>query len=63
MERKPVVIDKIKKLLEDDGYVLSSESDYGIQRYMTFWKKDEWVKIDNKIEVSPPIKLKKKHGW
>ncbi len=60
---KLMVIDKIRKLLEDDGYAISSESDYGIQRYMTFWKKDEWVKIDNKTEVKPPEKLRKKFGW
>ena len=61
--RRPTIIDKIRKLLEDEGFVLSSESDYGIQRYMTLWRKNEWFKLDNKTEVKPPEKLRKKFGW
>lgn len=61
--QKPTIIDKVRKLLEDEGFVVSSESDYGIQRYMTLWRKNEWFKLDNKTQVRPPQKLQKKFGW
>ncbi len=61
--QKPTIINKVRKLLEDEGFVVSSESDYGIQKYMTLWRKNEWFKLDNKTQVRPPQKLQKKFGW
>lgn len=55
------IYDKLKRMIEESGYIISSEGIHNDQMYLTAYDKNSTrVQINVRNKIAPPIRLKKK---